>query len=155
MVFFTRDLYTGTQDNSGRSRRAGREWDRRYEAYSRYLDVIGPYLPRPVRQLAADGPHDAVVRAASFGTGELTLRLDTSGALGSFRGRRPLRLTFRGVPGRVRTRHLLGQWWLYQEAHLRSNGRFSIHVLFDEDELEIEADEVLIAREWSSGTGKN
>lgn len=155
MVFFTRELYAGTQDSSGWSRRACREWDRRRDAYARYLDVIGPYLPEPVRRLTADGPHDGVVRAASFRSGELTLLLDTSGALGMFRGRRPLRLTLRGVAGRVRTTRLLGQWWLYQEAHLRSNDRFSLHVLFDNEELEVEADELQIRREQPSATNED
>ena len=147
MVFFTRELYAGAQDNSGWARRATREWNRRRDTYTRYLELISPFLPAAVQRIGADGPHDGVVRSASFRAGELVLLLDTSGALGQFRGPRSLRLTFRGVTGRVRTANLVGRWWLYQEAHLRSNGRFSLHVLFDEAELEVEAEALLIARE--------
>jgi hypothetical protein len=145
MIFFTRELYLGYQPNSGWERRALREWDRAQEEYTRYLEVIAPRLPSSVRQLCSEGLHDGVVQRASHRAGELVLLLDMSGALGRFRGR-GVRLTFRGVPGRVRTSRLAGQWWLYEEAHLRSRGRFALHVLFDTEELEIEADELVIER---------
>lgn len=154
MVFFTRELYEGVQDSSGWSRRATREWDRRSEVYDRYLEVISPFLPTTVRQFSTNWLHDAEVRSASFRSGELVLVLDTSAALGQYRGPRPLRLTFCGVHGRVRTARLLNQTWLYQETHLRSNGRFSLHVLFDTEELEFEANELLITRDRTATTSK-
>jgi hypothetical protein len=146
MIFFTRELQDGIQPKSGWERRAGREFDRAVEEYRRYFEVISPRLPASVRRLCSDGPHDGVVQSASHRDGELVLVLDVSGTLGQFRSRRPLRLTFRGVPGRIRTSHLVGQWWLYQEAHLRPAGRFSVQVLFDTDELEIDAAELVIGR---------
>ena len=145
MIFFTRELQNGIQDNSGWARRAMNEWRRAEEMYTRYLEVISPRLPATVRQLCREGLHDGVIRRASHRSGELVLLLDMSGALGLFRGR-PIRLTFRGVPGRMRTSHLAGQWWLCEEAHLRPRGRFGLHVLFDTEELEIEADELVIER---------
>jgi hypothetical protein len=69
--------------------------------------------------------------------------VDATGALSGFRGRQ-VRLTFRGVRGRPSVTRLVGQWWLYEEAHLSSRARFNLHVLFDPDELEVEADELLI-----------
>lgn len=47
---------------------------------------------------------------------------------------------FSGVRGRIPTRALRRQWWLYEEAHLSSRARFSLHVMFDESDVEIEAD---------------
>jgi hypothetical protein len=146
MIFFTRELYQGYQPGSGWERRATREWNRASDDYRRYFEVISPRLPASVRRLCNSGPHDGVIRSASHRGGELVLVLDVSGALGQFQSRRPLRLTFRGVPGRIRTSHLAGQWWLYQEAHLRPAARFSLHVLFDTHELEIDADELVIGR---------
>jgi hypothetical protein len=145
MVFFTRELYRGTQPDSGWERRATRAWNRAAYDYARYLEVISPRLPESVRRLGREGLHDAVIRSAAYRAGELVLVIDAAHALSGFRGR-PVRLTFRGVPGRVRTPHLPGRWWLYEEAHLRPGGRFGLHVLFDRDELEIDASELLIAR---------
>jgi hypothetical protein len=102
--------------------------------------------------LCHNGLHDGVILSAARKSGELVLVVNTTNALSRFRGR-PLRVTFRGVSGRVRTSHLAGQWWLYEEVHLRSGGRFSLHVLLDTDELEIDADE-LVLRRVSSNRGK-
>lgn len=44
-------------------------------------------------------------------------------------------------PGRLR-----GQWWLYDEAHLSSHSRFSLHVMFDKSDVEIDADALEIER---------
>jgi len=64
-------------------------------------------------------------------------------ALSGFRGRQ-VRLTFRGVRGRPAVSKLVGQWWLYEEAHLRSGRRFCLSVLFNPTELDIEADDLAI-----------
>jgi hypothetical protein len=39
---------------------------------------------------------------------------------------------------------LVGDWWLYEEAHLTPRARFSLQVLFHRTELEVEADELAI-----------
>lgn len=145
MIFFTRELQDGVQHNSGWERRAMREWDQAAEDSRRYYEVISPRLPASLRRLCGNGLHDSVVRSASHRDGQLILVLDLANALSGFRGR-VVQLTFRGVPGRIRPSHLVGQWWLYEEAHLRPNGRFGLHVLFDTEELEIDADELVIGR---------
>ena len=127
-----------------------REWHRASDDYTRYLEVISPRLPASVRRLCENGLHDGVIRSASHKSGELVLIVDTANALSRYRGR-PVRLTFRGVPGRIRTSRLAGQWWLYEEAHLRSGGRFSLHVFLDTNELEIDAEELVIRRVSSNG----
>jgi Protein of unknown function (DUF4085) len=154
MVFFTRELYLGIQPKSGRERRAEREWDRRSDIYAKYGEVIGPLLPAPVRRLCKQGLHDGVIRKAAFKGGELVLVVDATNALSGFRGRQ-VRLTFRGVRGRPSISKLVGQWWLYEEAHLTSRARFSLHVLLDPSEVEIEADELIINfPPWEQGITK-
>jgi hypothetical protein len=143
MIFFTRELYRGIQPKSGWERRAENEWHRRAERYSRYYDVISPTLPAAVRRLGKHSLHDGVVRQATFEGGQLVLLVDTTNALGGFVGRE-VRLTFRGVANEPRVDKLVGQWWLYEEAHLCSRTRFNLQVLFEADELEVEADELLI-----------
>ncbi len=143
MIFFTRELHLGIQPKSGWERRAEREWYRRIELFAKYRDLIGPMLPASVRRLAKQGLHDGVVRKAVFKGGEFVLLVDATNALSRFRGRN-VRLTFRGVRGKPTISKLIGQWWLYEEAHLTSRARFSLHILFDESELEVEADELTI-----------
>jgi hypothetical protein len=71
--------------------------------------------------------------------------MDATHALGGFAGRR-VRLTFSGVRRRIPVRELRKQWWLYDEAHLSSKTRFSLHVMFDSSDIEIEADDLVIER---------
>ncbi len=145
MIFITRELYDGVQIDSGWEGRAEREWRRREEIYRRYIDVISPMLPATVRRLGRQGIHDAKVEAAVQKKDSLCLVLDTSRALGLFRGGK-VRLTFSGLRRRVAARSLCGQWWLYEEAHLSSKARFALHVMFNKSDVEIEADNLLIQR---------
>ena len=143
MVFFTRELYRGIQPDSGWERKAEREWDRRSKLYEKYADAVAPMLPRSVRRLCEHGLHDGLVQAATRSSGELALVVDATRALSGFRGRL-VRLTFRGVQRRPAVSRLVGQSWLYEEAHLRSGNRFCLSILFDTTELDIEADELAI-----------
>ena len=145
MIFITREIHEGFQDGSGWERRARREWEKRADIYARYLKVIAPMLPKTVRQLAASGLHDARVEAAGQTGKKLVMTMDAKGALGGFRGRM-LRLTFCGFRGRVPVTKLVGQWWLYEEAHLSRRAAFSLHVMFEKTDVEIEAERLEIER---------
>jgi Protein of unknown function (DUF4085) len=145
MIFFTRKLQDGIQDDSGWTRRAAREWKRRAEIHRQYETVIAPLLPASVRRLCRETLHDAVVASVQQRDGIVTFIMDARSALGGFRGYQ-VRLTFSGVKRRIQTRGLVGQWWLYEEAHLSSRARFALHVLFHSREMEIEADELSIQR---------
>jgi hypothetical protein len=145
MVFYTRQLQDGIQDDSGWTKRARNEWRRRDKVYRRYIAAITSMLPASVVRLCREGLHDAVVESVEQDSGMLTLVMDARGALGAFRGYR-VRLTFRGLRRRIATRSWVGRWWLYEEAHLCSRTPFSLHVLFDRGETEIEADELSIRR---------
>jgi hypothetical protein len=146
MIFFTRELYQGVQPKSGWQRRAKREWHRRLKACIQYEEVIRPLLPSSVVQFLRKSLHDAEVESVSQRSGKFILILDARPcASGSYRGHR-VRITFGGVRRRVRARGLVGQWLLYREAHLCSRAKFSMHLLFTESELEIEADELSIEK---------
>jgi hypothetical protein len=143
VIFFTRDLYLGYQPKSGWERRAENEWYRRSEIYHRYREVIWPLLPASVRRLSSASLHDGVVRKATIEKDCLELVIDATNALSGFCGRQ-VQLTFRGIKNRPRVTKLSGQWWLYEELHLSPRARFNLQVLFDSNELEIEADEMVI-----------
>ena len=148
MIFFTRDLYEGIQPQSGWERRALREWKRRSRLYSRYVPVIVPLLPRAVARLCRIGLHDALVHAAKSTSDSFNVTLDARDALSEFRGDM-VTLAFTGVRGRVPTRRLLGDTWLYEEAHLAAGG-FTLHVLFEHTDLEVRATGLSILRERSN-----
>lgn len=139
MIFFTRALQDGVQDDSGWTRRAGRTWDRNWQIYKTCFDAISPLLPHSVVRLCQETLHDAIIESVAQQSGTLTLVMDASGALGGFRGRR-VQLHFTGVRRRISTRGLIGEWWLYEEAHLSSRAPFALHVLLHAHEFEIEAD---------------
>jgi hypothetical protein len=109
------------------------------------MAAITPMLPPAVVRLCRETLHDAVVQAVKQDSDTLMLVMDARGALGGFRGQR-VQLLFSGVKRRVPTRGLRGRCWLYQEPHLSSRARFSLHVLFHQGEIEIEADELSIKR---------
>lgn len=106
--------------------------------------VVGVEIPRDSFRVCA-GLHDAVVESIEQDSCTLTLIMDARGAFGGFTGRR-VRLLFRGVRHRVPTRGIVGRFWLYEEPHLCSRARFSLHILFNQGEMEIEADELSIQR---------
>jgi hypothetical protein len=143
MIFISRELYDGIQLDSGWERRAEREWRKRSEIYDRHYKLIAPLLPTGVRRISRFGIHDAIVESVTQNKGEICFLLDTSKALGAFRGRR-LRLKFLGAHRRIPTRGLRGQWWLYHEAHLSHNARFLFQIMFHKTDVDIEANDLRI-----------
>jgi hypothetical protein len=143
VIFFTRELFLGIQPKSGWERRAEREWYRRSDIYAQYTKVIAPLLPPSVRRLCKASLHDGVLSRVALKDGELTMHVDATNALSDFRGRQ-VRLTFQGVRDRPAVSKLDGEWWLYEEAHLTSRARFNLQVLFNREEMEIEAEGLLI-----------
>ena len=87
-----------------------------------------------------------MVESVTQRSGKLVLILNARPcATGSYRGYR-VRLTFDGVRRRLRTRSLVGQWWLYREVHLCRRSKFCLHLLFTKSELELEANELSIEK---------
>ena len=71
------------------------------------------------------------------------MSLDTNGALCKWAGN-PVTLRFSGVASRVKTQALVGQWWLYNELHLSAKSGFSLHVMLTDNDIQIDADDVVI-----------
>jgi hypothetical protein len=140
MIFFSRNLFEELQSDW---QRASRRWKRYERIYANHLAAIAPLLPTSVKLLCRNSLHDAEVVTTQQKAGVLTLVMDTSNASSRFRGH-CVHLCFHGVKKHVPLHGLAGQTWLYQEAHLCSRSRFSLHVLFDKSDREIEADELLI-----------
>jgi hypothetical protein len=142
MIFFTRNLYQRLQRQSD-WQQANRDWKRFEQIYANHLTAITPLLPTSVRRLCRNSLHDAEVVMTHREAGVLTLVMDTSNALSRFRGH-CVHLRFHGVKKHVPLRGLPGQSWVCEETHLCSRSRFSLHVLFDKSDLEIEVDELSI-----------
>jgi hypothetical protein len=45
MIFFTRELHEGFQDESGWTRSASEKYTRNYKLYKKYFRLIRPFLP--------------------------------------------------------------------------------------------------------------
>ncbi len=144
MIFFTRALFEAAQHDDESGERAAREWERRLAAYGKYADAIGPMLPETMRALGAAQLHDGVVRRVACTKTLLRLEIDARRALGGYRGQ-IVRLTFRGLKKKIAVKKLVKQWWLYQESHLRPDGRFELRLMFDKTDLAIEANALEIA----------
>jgi hypothetical protein len=145
MIFFTRALQDGIQEESGWTRRACRTFARNLKIYNAYRETITPLLPRSIVQFCRHSLHDARIESMSQGSGTLTLVMDCRGTFaGRYRGHRRVQLTFLGVRRCLSTRALVGEWWLYDEVHLSSRAAFSLHVLFSSKEIEFEADDLAV-----------
>jgi hypothetical protein len=143
MIFFSRRLYDGYQPASDWHRQAMKTWMRLVDCYQEYRKVIKPFLPKSALALDVEGLHDAVVTSCVQRGGELTMKLDASGALCKWCGHQ-VTLRFSGVTRRVAKKCLVGQWWLYNELHLSAKSGFSLHVLLTDDDIQIDADDVII-----------
>ena len=145
MIFFTRTLQDGVQDDSGWTRRAIRIWYRNQRIYQTCFAAISPLLPRSVVRLCKASLHDAVIESIEQQPGTLIFVIDAWGTDGGLAKRR-IQLTFTGVRHRITTRGLVGEWWLYEEAYLSSHTSFALHVLLTTSEFEIEANGLDIKR---------
>jgi hypothetical protein len=141
MIFFTRALQDGIQEESGWTRRACATFARNQKLYAAYVKLITPLLPRSIVRVCREGLHDAQIESVS--QHRIRFVMDARSSLGGFRGRR-LQLTFEGVLRRIATRGLVGEWWLYEEVHLSSHAAFSLHALCSTREFEIEANHLTI-----------
>ena len=152
MIFFTRRLYEGYQPTSSWQKRAHSEWERNRRIYSGYVAVIAPLLPKSVVDLDYGRLHDAVVTSVKQESERLTIVLDARNSLSRYWRGKEVCLIFCGVKKKIKTKGLVGQWWIEQEVHLSSHARFSLHVLFQycaagrrsTTEIEIEADSLKI-----------
>jgi len=139
MIFFTRELYEGYQEESGWTRKATTKAYRNIKLYKKYFRLIRPFLPDSAAKFENLNFHDSQLVDWRCRGGKLELVLDTSGVLVPLPGRYA-HVTFQGVrrcPSRVPRKK---EWWLYSEFHLGSRSNFCLHVMFTETDVEIAAD---------------
>jgi hypothetical protein len=96
MIFFTRELHGGFQDESGWTRSASEKYTRNYKLYKKYFRLIRPFLSSSAIRFSQFGFHDSEVVARDWKDQKLHLILDTAGVLYPL-PRRYAHVTFTGV----------------------------------------------------------
>jgi len=81
MIFFTRELHEGYQDNSGWTRSATMKYSRNFRLYKKYFGLIRPFLPSSAIRFSKFGFQDREVVARDWKDQKLRLILDTAGAM--------------------------------------------------------------------------
>ncbi len=141
MKFFTRQLYEAQQGDPDLRDviEADRQWLMASQAYQQHLQSIYPYLPKRMQEFSAVSLHDGVVRAVTWIGDEIQLQIAGCGCWGPGGS---LELIFRGVKIAEGINDILEDWWLYEEVHLSQDAAFEYHVLFQDTELLVVADDV-------------
>jgi hypothetical protein len=145
MIFFTRELHEGYQENSGWTRTATARLNRNMKLYEKYFRMIQPFLPSSAVRFASYSFHDSEVFAYRWAesAGKLYLELDTAGTIYPL-PKRFAYLTFTGVRTKPPRLPRKKEWWNMSEFHLGSRTRFCLHVMFTDTDVEIAADDVRI-----------
>jgi hypothetical protein len=141
MIFFTRELHEGYQDDSGWTRLAAVTYSRNFKLYKKYLRLIQPFLPASAIRFSTFSFHDCEVIERDWREQRLHLVLDTAGATMPL-PKRYAHITFTGVrrcPPRLPGKE---EWWHSDEFHLGSRSKFCLHVMFTKTDVEIPADEI-------------
>ena len=141
MIFFTRELHEGYQDDSGWTRSATMKYSRNFKVYGKYFRLISPFLPSSAIRFSKFGFHDSEVVARHWKDEKLRLILDTAGAIFPL-PRRYAHITFTGVrvcPSQLPRKK---EWWRSDEFHLGSRSKFCLHVMFTKTDVEIPADQI-------------
>ena len=144
MIFFTRELHEGYQDDSGWTRLAAVKYSRNFKLYKKYFRIIRPFLPSSAIRFSKFGFHDCEVIWRDWREQKLHLILDTAGAIMPL-PRRYAHITIIGVrrcPARLPRKK---EWWHSDEFHLGSRSKFCLHVMFTKTDVEIPADEIRLA----------
>jgi hypothetical protein len=143
MLFFTRELYDGSQDGSGWTRVARFKIERICKLYKRYFRLIRPSLSLSAVAFDKFSFHDSQIVERRWRDQKLCLILDTAGAFHAF-PKRHAHITFTGVRHPPSPLPQKKDWWIWDELHLGSRTKFSLHVMFTETEIEIPADNVSV-----------
>jgi hypothetical protein len=142
MKYITRELYQGMQGAPEPAEDFDARWRRACDAYAAHLDGISGALPPRMAALARATLHDGRVLAVRRpAPAELILDVDATtnpwGPAGVFR------LRFTGVRRAAGAGDdLVGDDWLYEEAHLHPEARFDFRVLFWRHDFRVVADDV-------------
>lgn len=141
MIFFTRELYDGSQDESGWTRTACSKIQRNSKLYKKYFRVIRPFLPPSAIRFEEFSFHDAQIVKRGCRDQKLFLVLDTAGTFFVF-PKRYAHITFTDVRRCPSPLPEKKDWWIWDEFHLGGRSKFSLHVMFTKSEIEIPANEI-------------
>ena len=109
MIFFTRELHEGYQDDSGWTRSATVKYSRNFKLYRKYFRLIRPFLPLSAIRFSKFGFHDSEVVARDWKDQKLRLILDTAGAISLTPALS--RITFAGVRACPSQLPRKKEWW--------------------------------------------
>lgn len=128
MKFFTPELYAFTQRGDIPYKVRESRWTAASKLYSEHLKNIKHQLSKQILYICEHILHDGIIMAIEQPSPEnLSLEIDSSGCPWGPRGR--CVLSFRGVRTIKGLRDCVGAAWLYEEAHLDADARFSFQVL--------------------------
>ena len=133
MLFFTRELYDGCQDGSGWTQTARSKIERNCKLYKKYFRLIRTFLPRSAIRFDEFSFHDAQIVERSWRNQKLSLILDTARAFHAFPNHYA-HITFTGVRSCPSPLPQKGDWWIWDEFHLGSRAKFSLHIMFTKSE---------------------
>lgn len=141
MKFFTRELYDKQHIIKNIfSRKANREWDDACKGYEKYLNSIKNSLPESMKNFCETTLHDAYIKSVSKIQDKLILEIDGSNCPWDRKGQ--FQLVFSGVKSIEGENEIIDDYWLYEEVHLSSIGKFEYHILLGKSEFRVIADEV-------------
>ena len=141
MIFFTRELHEGYQDDSGWTRRATIKYGRNFELYKKYFRLVRPFLPLSAIRFSEFDFHDCEIVECYWRARKFYMVLDTAGALDPF-PKRYAHITFTSVHRCPSPLPRKREWWHSSEFHLGSRSKFCLHLMFTQTDLEIPADEI-------------
>jgi len=141
MKFFTRQLYDAQQGDPDLPEviQADEQWHIASDEYQKHLYLVRPQLPKGMQKFCEKSLHDGVIRSVELESDEIRLHIDGCGCWGPGG---PLELIFRGVKSAQDIGDLIDDWWLYEEVHLSKDAGFEYHVLLQNTEFVVIADDV-------------
>ena len=138
LKYFTRSLYEQLQPDSGvPTEVALANWNTAVTAYRSAADTIKSQLPRAVQRLDESSLHDATIqRAETTPDGVVVIEADQNPWYTT--------LTFRGVQIAEGINDIIGDMWLYEEAHFHANATFDFRVLLRKSQFRIIGDDLTL-----------
>ena len=124
------------------------DWDKAWKQYQAHLLSIRNSLPENARALSALSFHDAEIKSVKH-LSKKAVEIVLEGGPYDFVEKKWLRygtytLSFSGVKKAWVPYTIAGGFWLHEEIHLSDIAAFDYQVQLAEDEIRVQADEVLM-----------
>jgi len=126
------------------------DWKSIFSAYNKHLEKIKTKLPVDALKLAYLDFHDAeITRVVRSSKREVRIELKglaTNIKTGDLLTGEAFELVFKDAAMIWVPESVQGDIWLYEEMHLSDIAAFDYRVLFDKDEIRVQADKVFLNR---------